>query len=212
MEESPKIINSQSFLEISDTQESSKISDAQTSLKTSDLQDSHEYQQFLLAGPHLKKLNTNIREVSGNLFDSETIVSLVHCVSADFKMTRGIALTMRKNFGNIKQLQKLNKQVTDIATSEKENSTILFLITKKYYLQKSLYQNLFKIQLNLKKLSEERNITRLAYPRLGCGLNGLKRGIVLTMLNAIFQNSKIKLTVVVLESFEPFCLVLNDNL
>lgn len=205
---SSEITVPQLFSETSDTQEPPEIidshtstdaSDPQKSLETPDTQESQKYQQFLLDESRFKTSNSNITEVSGNLFDSESIISLVHCVSADFKMTRGIALTMRRKFGNTNQLRKLNKKVTEIATLEVENRTILYLITKEHYWQKPSYQDLFKSLLNLKKLCEERNITRLACPRLGCGLDGLNWDTVRTMLNYVFQNSKIKIKVVVPE-------------
>ena len=154
----------------------------------------------MVADSKSKNFNTNITEVSGNLFDSETTISLVHCVSADFKMARGIALTFRRKFGNTDRLRKLNKKVTEIATLEMENRTIIYLITKEHYWQKPSYQDMFRSLMNLRKLCEERHITHLACPRMGCGLDGLNWDIVHAMLNYIFQNTEIKIRIVVPET------------
>lgn len=158
--------------------------------------ESYEYKQFLSAEPSFKKPNTNLIEVQGDLFDEISTVSLVHCVSADFKMTKGIALTIRRKFGNVKQLRKLNKRVTEVATLTVENRTIFYLITKQYHWQKPVYQHLFQSLLNLKKICEERHITQLVCPRLGCGLDGLKWENVRPMICYIFRNSSINIKII----------------
>ncbi|VVC31040.1 Ribonuclease H-like domain,Integrase, catalytic core,Macro domain, partial [Cinara cedri] len=146
--------------------------------------------------PSSKKSYTNLMEVQGDLFDNASTASLVHCVSSDFKMNKGIALTIRRKFGNVAQLRKLNKKVTEVASLTVENRTIFYFLTKEHHWQKPSYQHLFQSLLNLKKLCKERHITQLVCPRLGCGLDGLKWETVRSMICYIFQNSAIKIKVV----------------
>jgi len=89
-------------------------------------QDTNEYQSFLLADPNLKKTTPNIFEFQRNLFDEELQASLVICVSADFKMTKGIELTMRRKFGNTAQLRRLHKTLNEVASLETENISIFY--------------------------------------------------------------------------------------
>lgn len=167
--------------------------------KESELQlptESLDYQQYLSADQHSKISNSNVKEIEGNLFNTDTDIVLAHCVSADFNMSRGIALTIRRKFGHVAQLRQQKKEVTEIASLEIENRTILYIITKEFYWQKPSYQNLFNSFVNLKKFCEERHITKLACPRLGCGLDGLQWEIVRSMLCYLFKDSNTSITVI----------------
>ncbi|KAE9521974.1 hypothetical protein AGLY_017626, partial [Aphis glycines] len=64
-----------------------------------------EFQEFLQADSSLKKPTKKISEVSGNIFEMDPRISLACCVSADFEMTHGVAVQMRRKFGNLTQLQ-----------------------------------------------------------------------------------------------------------
>eukprot|EP00757_Euglenozoa_sp_SAG-D1_P024378 gene24378-10401_t len=46
----------------------------------------------------------NITVVEGNLFDSKE--SLVHCVSLDLRMSKGIAVEFKKRFSGVDELQR----------------------------------------------------------------------------------------------------------
>jgi len=113
---------------------------------------SEEYKKFLSADPGLKKPPVNVLEVQGNFFDTDSNSTLAHCVSADFKMSKGLALIFRRKFGQITQLRKQKKAITEIASVETDGRTIFYLVTKEHYWQKPTYQNLFQTFQNLKKL------------------------------------------------------------
>jgi len=153
----------------------------------------------LQADLSLKKSTPNVLEIQGDLFDCESNVSLVHCVSADFKMSQGIALIMRRKFGKLAQLRRLKKTVTEVASIEADQRTIFYLITKGHYWEKPTYPDVFQSLRNLKKICTERQITQLACPRLGCGLDGLEWETVCSMLHYIFQISAINIKVIVRE-------------
>jgi len=160
---------------------------------------SEEYQNFLSADPELKKPIPNVIEVQGNIFEIDPHSVLAHCVSADFKMSKGLALAIRRKFGQITQLRKQKKAITEIASIEACGRTILHLVTKEHYWQKPSYQNLFQTIRNLKKLCTEHRITQLNCPRLGCGLDELEWETVRSMLRYIFRDSDIVIKIIVRE-------------
>jgi hypothetical protein len=183
-------------LNLPETSESNQLSSTDKDQKLPLTSKPLDYHQYLSADNHLKTLTSNIREVEGNLFNTESHIPLAHCVSADFHMKRGIALTMRRKFGHVAQLREQKKMVTEIASLEVENRTILYLITKEHYWQKPTYFDLFQTLLNLKEHCLNNNITQLACPRLGCALDGLQWETVRSMLCYIFRKSTITITVI----------------
>lgn len=108
-----------------------------------------------MATERSKILNTNIKKVEENLFNTETAISLTYCVLEDFIMIHGIALTMRRKFGNISKLREQKKQVVML---EVENRIIFYIITKEHRWQKPTYHNLFQSLVNLRNSVENENL------------------------------------------------------
>ena len=50
-----------------------------------------------------------IREVYGNLFSCPHTASLAHCVSADLRMGRGIAVEFKKRFSGLEELRRFGE-------------------------------------------------------------------------------------------------------
>jgi len=92
------------------------------------------HKSFLTADLSKKKSTPNFLEIPGNIFDEKFNVYLVVCVVADFKMTQGIALAVRRKIGNITQLRNLNKSVTEFASLDTENISVFYLITREHSL------------------------------------------------------------------------------
>lgn len=110
-------------------------------------------------------------------------------------MAQGIALTISRKFGNVAQLRKQNKLVTEVATLAVEKWSIFYLIFKENYSQKPNYQHLFQSLLNLKKICEKRHVTQLVCSRLGCGLDELNWKTVRSIICYIFRYSDISIKV-----------------
>jgi len=100
-----------------------------------EIQITENYQEFLQADSSLKKPTKKISEVSGNIFEMDPSISLACCVSADFEMTHGVAVQMRRKFGNLTQLRRLQKKVTEVASLEITDRNIFYLITKEKFCQ-----------------------------------------------------------------------------
>lgn len=138
---------------------------------------------------------SNIQEISGDIFSAETDYALAHCVSKDFKLNKGIALEFRRKFGRIKDLQSQEKKIGEIAHIIDNNRCILYMITKNHFYEKPCYENMFQTIQNLRKHCEENQITKLAMPQIGCGLDELDWKIVRGMLRQIFRDSNINIQI-----------------
>ncbi|XP_060872633.1 ADP-ribose glycohydrolase OARD1-like [Metopolophium dirhodum] len=109
-------------------------------------------------------------------------------------MSRGIALQLRRRFGQIQQLRQQEKSLEDVIFLCVEER-IFYLITKLHSWQKPTYQSIFNCLQRLKLLCEKKQITKLACPRIGCGLDGLKWEEIRKMLRYIFKNTTIYVSV-----------------
>jgi hypothetical protein len=139
--------------------------------------------------------NSNIVEVEGDLFQATEDYALGHCVSKDFKMSKGIALEFRRKFGQIDKLLLQNKQVTEIAAIKCDQRSILYIITMDSHHQKPTYETMFYAIKNLPKFCESNNLNKVALSKIGSGYDQLNWEQIRTMLRYIFKNSEIKIMV-----------------
>jgi O-acetyl-ADP-ribose deacetylase (regulator of RNase III) len=113
-----------------------------------------------------------INEIRGDLFSSSD--ALAHCVSRDFSMSAGIALTFLKTFGGKEELKEQNVDIGEVAYLHKNGRYIYYLVTKENYWGKPTYESIRKSLKNLFSLCLTHNVTSLSIPRLGCGLDKLQ--------------------------------------
>jgi hypothetical protein len=57
----------------------------------------------------------DLQVVKGDLFKADKNVSLAHCISADFKLGKGIAKMFREKFGRIQELEQSGAKVGGVA-------------------------------------------------------------------------------------------------
>lgn len=134
-------------------------------------------------------------EVNKDILSLPCDYALAHCVSKDFFMNAGLALRIKNKFGGIDELISQNKNLGEVASLKTENRNLYYLITKNKYFDKPLYSDLFKALVDLKRSLKNDKITKLAIPKLGCGLDKLSWSKVRSILNHIFSNSGIKILV-----------------
>jgi len=134
-------------------------------------------------------------EVRGDLFSSKD--SLVHCVSADLAMGKGIALKFKEKFGQVEYLKSQRKVVGEVAVLKVTPPfrCIFYLVTKPWYYAKPSYETLRQCLHELKKLCTTHSITRLAMPRIGCGLDQLQWPMVRSIIQGVFNGTGINITV-----------------
>jgi len=139
--------------------------------------------------------NTDVKEVTGNIFDAPENFNLAHCVSADLKLNKGLALEFRRKYGHIRELKLQNPSKTKILYLQVGSRYILNLVTKEKFWQKPTYEDIYKTLINLKQFCREHKLQNIALPRIACGLDQLEWPTVLNMIRYIYQNSGIQIQV-----------------
>jgi O-acetyl-ADP-ribose deacetylase (regulator of RNase III) len=113
-----------------------------------------------------------LNEIKGNLFNSSS--SLAHCVSRDFAMSAGIAVTFSNLFGGKEELRNQNANIGEVAWLYRDGRYIYYLVTKENYWSKPTYESLRSSIRNLFNLCKIHGVTSLSIPKLGCGLDRLQ--------------------------------------
>lgn len=142
-----------------------------------------------------------IKQKLGNLFDepynpSEDIY--VHCISADWKLGKGIAKTFRDKFPFLNLSEETKEEFKEHFTvgtcffiiNETEGYPLIAnLITKEKYWMKPTYDSLRKSLEALKREVINRgNVKRLLMPRIASGLDRLNWITVLYIIVNIFRD------------------------
>lgn len=125
-------------------------------------------------------------------------LNLAHAVSADFKMSAGIAVKFKEQFGSEENLRNLNMKPGGIAILEVDGRLIFYLVTKPRYYQKPNPLDIMKSLISLRDFCLQRGITQLNMPRIAAGCDGRSwRGTIKPMLTRIFHGTGIFITVYV---------------
>lgn len=141
------------------------------------------------------------REEVRNLFSVPYDYYLAHCISADFKMGKGIAVEFAHRFDMKNKLQMeypdyLNKYTNcriggDCILKDK----VLNLITKQMYFHKPTIITMRIALQKMKKICIENNITKIAMPTIGAGLDRLPWGAVCNLIRYIFKDTDVEILV-----------------
>lgn len=136
-----------------------------------------------------------LKEINGDLFSAKT--SMAHCVGADLKMGMGIAVKFKQLFGGEAELRKQNVKTGGCAVLPSEGRFIYYLVTK----DKSgnghfpTYESLESSLAAMRDHMVKNNVTELAIPQIGCGIDGLKWEKVDETLRRVFQDTNCEITV-----------------
>lgn len=144
-----------------------------------------------------------IQVVRGDLFelaDKKVTVSLAHCVSADFRLGKGIAKEFRKKFGRIHELHLSGQQVGGVAVLKDNERFIYNLVTKKRFSDKGNYFQMRQSLEAMRQHAKHHNVHHIAMPKIGCGLDRLSWDKVLTIIQDVFGQEPICITVCFLET------------
>ncbi|XP_075470118.1 ADP-ribose glycohydrolase OARD1 isoform X2 [Ascaphus truei] len=136
-----------------------------------------------------------IRYVRGDLFSCCLTDSLAHCISTDCRMGAGIAVQFKKRFQRVEELKSQNKKKGDVAVLEDKGRFIYYLITKDKASGKPKYEDLFNSLEAMKCHCVSHNVTALSIPRIGCGLDRLEWDQVSCLLDKVFTDTNIIITV-----------------
>uniref|UniRef100_A0A1A8J6Z8 O-acyl-ADP-ribose deacylase 1 n=3 Tax=Nothobranchius TaxID=28779 RepID=A0A1A8J6Z8_NOTKU len=149
--------------------------------------------------------------ITGDLFSCPPDEALAHCISEDCRMGAGIAVLFRKRFGGVSELKEQKKQPGQCAVLKQGRRFLYYLITKKRASQRPTYNCLRQSLQDMKSHCVKNNVTRISMPRIGCGLDRLEWSKVSAILEEVFKDSNISITVYSLPQKEETA-VMNENI
>ena len=131
-----------------------------------------------------------LQVVQGDFFDAPQNSSLGHYISSDASMHKGIATQFKRKFGRINEIRKKAQENTGLVPLEIEPSKFLYnLVTKSKCYHKPTYQSLEKSLEALSLHVSQHEVTQLALPKIGCGLEKLEWPVVRYMIEKFFSVS-----------------------
>lgn len=141
------------------------------------------------------------KEEVRDLFAVSDEYYLAHCISADFGMGKGIVVEFNKRFDMKKKLQsEYPDYINEWHRKNRSFGCILEdrvfnLITKERYFHKPTYDSLFGALSNMKLISIQNGITKIAMPIIGCGLDRLRWDKVSAIIKEVFEDTDIEILV-----------------
>ena len=139
-----------------------------------------------------------------DLFTVSDEYFFAHCISADFAMGKGIAVEFNKryNMKNILQNKYLDyinqyhyKRMNGDCILE---GRVLNLITKERYYEKPTYASITIALEKMRDICIKNNISKVAMPKIGCGLDRLKWDKVIGIIMNVFQYTNIEILVCII--------------
>lgn len=119
-----------------------------------------------------------------------------HCISADFALGAGIAVEFNRRFKCRDQLMNFyNSSVYDEPGYVLPTGRVFNLVTKQKYWQKPTYKTMRLALEDLKEALRIRKITKIAMPKIGCGLDRLEWETVKRMIQYIFADTDVEVLV-----------------
>lgn len=137
----------------------------------------------------------SLQTEENDLFTCPDDHSLVHCVSADLKMSKGIAVLFKKKFGGVTELKRQDPKVGNFVLLKQGPRFVYYLVTKQRYFEKPTMKTLEQSLIALRDHSVENKITHVSMPRIGCGLDGLDWKRVKETIEKVFAATNIQITV-----------------
>ena len=130
-------------------------------------------------------------ERKADLFTIDHTYHLAHCISSDFALGAGIALTFQQRMGKLLEDHKIHGECPDAILTGR----VFNLVTKENAWGKPTMQSLEGALNMMKDLALEKGIHRIAMPRIGCGLDRLKWEDVSATIRSVFADTDIEILV-----------------
>ena len=155
----------------------------------------------------LEIVKQDITKLSGNCV-------ICHCISADAAMGAGVALALVRKYPDLKPAVQSSLRMAHPDTlvgrvafyaDSYSHTLIANMVTKRNYRDKSTtmpsghyLKNLRECLENVRNIMDGLNEKKLVMPKIGCGLDRCDWNDVLQLINDVFGDSDIEITVCVL--------------
>ncbi|KAG2388813.1 hypothetical protein C9374_000252 [Naegleria lovaniensis] len=151
------------------------------------------HMEIIEGGDLFSYLDSTVRgesSMSNHSHHHHRVRSMCHCVSVDLNMGAGIATIFKRRFGRVQELKDQQAQIGQVATLylHDENMYIYYLVTKERYFHVPTYDSLKSSLEAMKTHLSQHNVTELAMPLLGCGLDQLEWDKVQPMIMELFSD------------------------
>lgn len=139
-----------------------------------------------------------ITEITGDLFTADKDFYFAHCISSDFALGAGIAVEFRNRFNMKNELftrfptLRLNDSVIGKALLV---DNVFNLVTKKRAFEKPTYISLEESLLDMKQQCLDKDIKKLAMPRIASGLDRLSWKVVFGIIKDVFEDTDIEIQI-----------------
>lgn len=128
--------------------------------------------------------------LNGNLFSAPKFMPLVHCISYDARMGKGIAKEFQYRFNLRNSILSAHREVGGLVAVFR-GRFIVNLITKLRYYDKPTEHDLRSSLIALKQFLQYNGITEVAMPEIAAGLDGVDLNRVINLLYEIFWNTPV---------------------
>ena len=141
------------------------------------------------------------KEEIRDLFSVPNDYYLAHCISADFGMGKGIVVEFNKRFDIKRKLQSKYPDYLNQYTHCRIGGDcilegrVLNLITKERYFHKPSIITMRIALQKMKNICVDNNITQIAMPTIGAGLDKLNWTDVSKQIHMIFDNLDVEILV-----------------
>ena len=140
-----------------------------------------------------------IKEEKRDLFTVPQGYYLAHCISGDYALGAGIATQFVEVYN---MRYKLHSQYP-IPNGEKFANVgkallvdnVFNLVTKARCFHKPTYDSLYETLVDMKDQCEEWDITKIAIPYIGCGLDRLEWDKVRDIIEDVFEDTDVEILV-----------------
>ena len=141
------------------------------------------------------------KEIKQDLFTVSEEYYLAHCISSDFVMGGGIAVPFNKKFNLRAQFEQIKKENPERL---KHPTCVLLgrvlnLITKNLVYHKPTYDSMRSALKKMREICEEKNIKKVAMPKIGSGIDRLDWDRVREIIQEIFDDLDIEIIVCYIE-------------
>ncbi len=153
------------------------------------------------------KWSKTINYVEGYLLDAKSSVAI--SMSADCAMQVGLPADLKKHFGNEEHIFAQRCQVGETAVlppsktrTKKVNQHAYFLMTKLRYFTQPTLDDVERCMMDMARHAQLNAVRHISMPRIGCGMDRLSWKKVYAIIDAVFRDTDIEITVYLLPKLE----------